>query len=114
MTKEKILNGLYHKHSERIPSYDEHYPVDVFSLMEDVWNAALASQAQAPAPEAAQAVPAGLREVAKVQSWTNGSYWRNYKLAWFDGTDDLEAGTVLYTLAAPALAAASTEKQGNI
>jgi hypothetical protein len=32
--------------------------------------------------------------VATVKSWTNGSYWRNYKLDW---NKDVPEGTKLYT-----------------
>lgn len=38
----------------------------------------------------------GVEPVAKVVSWTNGSYWRNYKLAWMDGSDYLDTGALLY------------------
>lgn len=45
-----------------------------------------------PVPEAGFG---NMREaVATVESWTNGSYWRNYNLTWHR---DVEAGTKLYT-----------------
>ncbi len=42
----------------------------------------------------------GGEAVATVESWTNGSHWRNYKLTWHK---EVEAGTKLYTRPQPAI-----------
>ena len=42
---------------------------------------------------AALAEPEQSEPVATIQSWTNGSYWRNYKIDWHK---DVEAGTRLF------------------
>lgn len=60
------------------------------ALVEDVENAIR---------EALAAHSAGVQEpVAEVESWTNGSYHRNYKLRWLK---DVEAGTKLYAQPQP-------------
>lgn len=59
-------------------------------------------EAQITHPAPAPAVPAGyaLAPAAKIISWVNGSYSRNYKLEWLDGGAHLDAGAVLYVLSA--------------
>ena len=58
--------------------------------------------ALARASEAAAGKP-----VATVESWTNGSYHRNYKLTWHK---DVEDGTKLYAAPQPASAQVKEEK----
>ena len=56
-------------------------------------------------------VPAGGESrdaVAEVESWTNGSYHRNYKLRWIK---DVESGTKLYAAAQPSRAEVLTDEQ---
>lgn len=53
---------------------------------------------------------ASAEPVARVESWTNGSYHRNYKLTWLEGSGNLERGALLYA-AAPV--AAQAEPSGD-
>jgi hypothetical protein len=51
---------------------------------------------ESPAP-----IASASEAVAEVESWTNGSYHRNYKLRWLK---DVEAGAKLYAAAQPSRA----------
>ena len=57
-------------------------------------NAWIAWQARA-----SLAASAGSKPVATIKSWTNGSYWRNYKVEWH--RNDLPEGAQLYTHPSP-------------
>ena len=48
---------------------------------------------------ASLAASAGSEPVATIKSWTNGSYWRNYKVEWH--RNDLPEGAQLYTHPSP-------------
>lgn len=76
--------------------------------MEDIvaiWKAAGDTKAAPVVPQpAAQQGEA----VARVVSWTNGSYWRNYKLEWLR---DVPEGAMLYTAPPARQAVALTEEQ---
>ena len=48
---------------------------------------------------ASVAANAGSEPVATIKSWTNGSYWRNYKVEWH--RNDLPEGAQLYTHPSP-------------
>ena len=48
---------------------------------------------------ASLAANAGSEPVATIKSWTNGSYWRNYKVEWH--RNDLPEGALLYTHPSP-------------
>lgn len=88
--------------------YDETDPLPTewdYELPDQVIDHYTADQMRAYARAAIAAAPAApAQPVAKVISWTNGSYWRNYKLAWMEGSDNLDVGALLY--AAPAAAPA--------
>lgn len=51
------------------------------------------------AGRASLAASAGSEPVATIKSWTNGSYWRNYKVEWH--RNDLPEGAQLYTHPSP-------------
>lgn len=67
-----------------------------------------AAIAAAPAAPVVQPAAQQGEAVARVVSWTNGSYWRNYKLEWLR---DVPEGAMLYTAPPARQAVALTEEQ---
>ena len=77
--------------------FDPHPSNAGLSSVQCVW---LLAKRAAPKQEAQE-------PVATIKSWTNGSYWRNYKIDWH--RDDLPEGTKLYTAPQPAPAPLSDD-----
>ena len=76
-------------------------PTDAQVAMLDPWMRPAAARELLRKVLASTSAAAAPEPVARVVSWTNGSYWRNYKVEWLR---DVEAGALLYAHPAPAVA----------